>query len=247
MTRLLQIYGFSINASLPSSLLTTCHQEMFISAFFRGVQGLNYFHGHPIRQPQAFPFTARQQAQTLPCLPKPLSRFKSGAVVLDGCDGGCGGIWFDHHELAKVNREHPAPDDPDTQLRFDPNVPVDDEAIRACPRCAGVALDKKLSASVQASSWTGAPNAEASGSTAGNWKKSANPSKPDRFHGQPSSKPANRKISLSNLTWLSSCRNFGSSCRLNVGSRGRHVCPQRRVQLRQGAPCNINRYPRPRF
>jgi len=78
-----------------------------------------------------------------PACQRPLRRFKAGTVTLDGCDGGCGGIWFDHRELAKVNREHPDPDAKIADLRHDPAVRTDDEDIRECPKCA-VTLDKKL-------------------------------------------------------------------------------------------------------
>ena len=64
--------------------------------------------------------------------------------MLDGCDGGCAGIWFDHDELAILSREHPHPERPVATLLRDPALPVDDHAIRMCPRCDHVTLDKKL-------------------------------------------------------------------------------------------------------
>jgi hypothetical protein len=77
------------------------------------------------------------------CL-RPLRRFKAGTVTLDGCDGGCGGIWFDHRELARVNREHPDPDASIASLRHDPAVRVHDDDVRGCPKCEAVTLEKKL-------------------------------------------------------------------------------------------------------
>ena len=73
-----------------------------------------------------------------------LRRFKAGTVTLDGCDGGCGGIWFNQRELAKVNREHPDPNAQIADLRYNPAVRVHDDDIRECPKCDAVTLVKKL-------------------------------------------------------------------------------------------------------
>jgi uncharacterized protein len=78
-----------------------------------------------------------------PACQHPLRRFKAGTVTLDGCDGGCGGIWFDHRELAKVNREYPNPDAQVAELSRNPAVRTHDDDIRKCSKC-GVTLEKKL-------------------------------------------------------------------------------------------------------
>ena len=85
----------------------------------------------------------RKKSLSCPACQRPLRRFKAGIVTLDGCDGGCGGIWFDYRELAKVDRE-PAAAEKIADIFHDPDVPVDDYAVRSCPRCVGVTLDKKL-------------------------------------------------------------------------------------------------------
>lgn len=79
-----------------------------------------------------------------PACQRPLRRFKAGTVTLDGCDGGCGGIWFDHRELAKVNRNHPDPDANIADLGCAPDIRVHDDDIRECPKCNAIALEKKL-------------------------------------------------------------------------------------------------------
>lgn len=73
-----------------------------------------------------------------------LREFKASTITLDGCDGGCGGIWFDYGELAKVNSLHRNPEEKIVDLKLDPKVKVDDYAERQCPRCRNVKLDKKL-------------------------------------------------------------------------------------------------------
>ena len=79
-----------------------------------------------------------------PACQRRLRRFKIGTVKLDACEGGCGGIWFDYDELVKVDGEHADSSKPVAAPQYNPAVPVDDYALRPCPRCAGVTLDKKL-------------------------------------------------------------------------------------------------------
>ncbi len=79
-----------------------------------------------------------------PACQRPLRRFKAGPVTLDGCDGGCGGIWFDHRELRKASRALPDPNAKVADIFHAPDVAVDDSAVRSCPRCTGITLDKRL-------------------------------------------------------------------------------------------------------
>jgi Zn-finger nucleic acid-binding protein len=79
-----------------------------------------------------------------PACQRPLRRFNAGPVTLDGCDGGCGGIWFDYRELGKATRAQPDLNAKVADIFHDPDVAVDDYAVRSCPRCAGTTLDKKL-------------------------------------------------------------------------------------------------------
>ena len=79
-----------------------------------------------------------------PACQRRLRQFKIGSVDLDACEGGCGGIWFDYDELVKVDGEHADPRQTIATPKYDPAVAVDDYAVRNCPRCAGVTLDKKL-------------------------------------------------------------------------------------------------------
>ena len=74
----------------------------------------------------------------------PLHRFKAGTVTLDGCDGGCGGIWFDHLKLSKVTTKHSKAVIKVVEIRADPNVRVHDDDVRECPHCDNVTLEKKL-------------------------------------------------------------------------------------------------------
>ena len=79
-----------------------------------------------------------------PACKKRLRRFKAGPVALNGCVTGCGGIWFDDDELAKVSRAHSPSDHNAPDIVRTPAVRVDEEAVRLCPRCDGVTLEQKL-------------------------------------------------------------------------------------------------------
>ena len=75
-----------------------------------------------------------------PVCPHELKEVSAGEVLVDICDGGCGGIWFDNRELQRM-------DDADeplgaTLLRIavDMSVSVDHSARRNCPRCKTVVM-----------------------------------------------------------------------------------------------------------
>jgi uncharacterized protein len=54
---------------------------------------------------------------------------------VDVCDGGCGGIWFDHYELAKVDEPAEAAGEGLLDVPRDPALQVDLDRRRLCPKC----------------------------------------------------------------------------------------------------------------
>lgn len=63
-----------------------------------------------------------------------LTSITSNGVTVDVCDGGCGGLWFDHFEFKKFDE----PSEPAVELlqvRRDPNVVVDTSKRYTCPHC----------------------------------------------------------------------------------------------------------------
>ena len=70
-----------------------------------------------------------------------LSPLQVGSLVVDVCQDGCGGIWFDAFELKRVDEEA-EPAEPLLQIRRDPRVIVDPARKRECPRCAGIKLHR---------------------------------------------------------------------------------------------------------
>jgi Zn-finger nucleic acid-binding protein len=73
-----------------------------------------------------------------------LTETQVGAVAVDVCHGGCGGIWFDAFELKRVDEQHEAAGEHLINIQRDPNRHVDSSRKRACPRCAGVKLKRHL-------------------------------------------------------------------------------------------------------
>ena len=69
-----------------------------------------------------------------------LTELQVGAVAVDVCHGGCGGIWFDAFELQRVDEQHEAAGEHLLNIPRDPNRPVDPARKRDCPRCTGVRL-----------------------------------------------------------------------------------------------------------
>ena len=78
-----------------------------------------------------------------PACERRLLRLKTGSVTLDTCHG-CGGIWFDHGELEKVNQEQPDPDELIADFPVRPNVRATENPTRPCPRCETATLAQKL-------------------------------------------------------------------------------------------------------
>jgi Zn-finger nucleic acid-binding protein len=73
-----------------------------------------------------------------------LTEVMLGAVAIDVCEGGCGGIWFDNAELAKVEQEHhAAPDILVRVQRRDATKPAGRRSMH-CPRCETEVLEPKI-------------------------------------------------------------------------------------------------------
>jgi Zn-finger nucleic acid-binding protein len=64
-----------------------------------------------------------------------LSSRTAGDLTVDVCDGGCGGIWFDHFELRKVDEQSESAGEALLDVRRDPAVQVDPSKRYVCPKC----------------------------------------------------------------------------------------------------------------
>jgi uncharacterized protein len=77
-----------------------------------------------------------------PACNRNLTETQVGAVVVDVCHGGCGGIWFDLFELQRVDEQQEAAGEPLLHIPRDPALKVDFTRKRACPRCEGIKLKR---------------------------------------------------------------------------------------------------------
>lgn len=75
-----------------------------------------------------------------PACGRTLTERQIGAIVVDVCDGGCGGLWFDNRELQKVDEAHEAMGEALLDVRRDPRARADLASRRRCPRCDDVVL-----------------------------------------------------------------------------------------------------------
>ena len=71
-----------------------------------------------------------------------LTELQVGPLVVDVCQGGCGGIWFDAFELQKVDEESESAGEPLLHIRRNERLNVDQTRKRECPRCTGVKLHR---------------------------------------------------------------------------------------------------------
>lgn len=73
-----------------------------------------------------------------------LTETRVGAVAVDICQGGCGGIWFDAFELKKVDEQHEVAGEHLVKIKRGPVRQADSSRKRSCPRCDGVKLKRHL-------------------------------------------------------------------------------------------------------
>jgi Zn-finger nucleic acid-binding protein len=70
-----------------------------------------------------------------------LTEIQAGGILVDVCQGGCGGIWFDAFELQRVDEQHEA-GTPLLEVRRGERVVVDPSRKRECPRCPDIKLHR---------------------------------------------------------------------------------------------------------
>lgn len=71
-----------------------------------------------------------------------LSEIQVGALKVDVCRGGCGGIWFDAFELNRVDEDAEAAGDLLLNIPRDPALVVESSRKRECPRCPAIKLHR---------------------------------------------------------------------------------------------------------
>src|SRR5882672_6010489 len=71
-----------------------------------------------------------------------LTEIQVGAVRVDVCQGGCGGIWFDAFELQQVDESAEAAGELLLEIQHDETVVLDTSRKRECPRCENIKLKR---------------------------------------------------------------------------------------------------------
>jgi uncharacterized protein len=79
-----------------------------------------------------------------PACPNELTEVQVGALAVDTCHGGCGGIWFDAFELQRANEKHETGGELLAKIQRDPALRADPLRKRDCPRCEVVKLRHHL-------------------------------------------------------------------------------------------------------
>jgi Zn-finger nucleic acid-binding protein len=75
-----------------------------------------------------------------PACSRELHSVTAGAIVVDACQDGCGGTWFDNFELRKVDEAHEVDGHVIMAIPADPAVSVEPGKRYACPRCEGIVM-----------------------------------------------------------------------------------------------------------
>ena len=69
-----------------------------------------------------------------------LSQMLAGDITVDVCKGGCGGIWFDRFELAKVDEPHESAGEILLDIERNEKITVEHAKRRRCPKCATIIM-----------------------------------------------------------------------------------------------------------
>lgn len=77
-----------------------------------------------------------------PACERELQEMKVSDLVVDVCQDGCGGIWFDNFELEKVDEKHESAGEPLLDIPRDESLTVDYTITRPCPKCDGIKMMK---------------------------------------------------------------------------------------------------------
>ncbi len=70
-----------------------------------------------------------------PACGRQLYKMDVADIVVDVCERGCGGIWFDNFELKKVDEKHESAGEKLLDVTRNPDVKVDYTQKRKCPKC----------------------------------------------------------------------------------------------------------------
>lgn len=63
---------------------------------------------------------------------------------VDVCEGGCGGVWFDHREMSKVDEPHEFAGEEILMVAFNPATQINPSEKRDCPQCEDIVMMRRF-------------------------------------------------------------------------------------------------------
>lgn len=75
-----------------------------------------------------------------PACDNTLTQLTVGKLIVDVCQGGCAGIWFDNFELQKVDDPQEFEGGALLHIGRDESVVVDSQRRRRCPKCPDIVM-----------------------------------------------------------------------------------------------------------
>jgi len=69
-----------------------------------------------------------------------LTRMEVGPIIVDVCKNGCGGVWFDKHELNKVDEAHEEEGKMLVDIEKQKSIAIDKNKKRHCPKCSNIVM-----------------------------------------------------------------------------------------------------------
>lgn len=75
-----------------------------------------------------------------PACENELTQTKAGTLTVDACQNGCGGIWFDHFEIKKVDEPAESAGAELLEIKRDPSCKTNVDKRYTCPKCMDVVM-----------------------------------------------------------------------------------------------------------
>lgn len=69
-----------------------------------------------------------------------LTLMTAGQIIVNVCELGCGGMWFDQLELKRLDEPHESEGEQLLQVPTNPNVQVKQGEDRPCPKCEDIPM-----------------------------------------------------------------------------------------------------------
>src|SRR5215217_199809 len=113
-----------------------------------------------------------------------MTKMEAEGVRVDVCAGGCGGLWFDWFELARVDEAHESPGEKFLDVDRDPTLKVDLSKRIRCPRVHEIMM-RHFHSVKRGTLVDECPNAPATGSTPASSRESGPSSPPKRNVNRP--------------------------------------------------------------